>query len=138
MVTCFSEKIPVAPILENHDGSDVTMALPVTFSSENITKFIASDVNIFPETIASFVINRNIERSPRQTNARENLTRYPCSHGNPCGFWPYEGHARRVLLDYVESICYCPDGIRCLRYSDNINLRMYVFRCNFTNSTLSA
>ncbi|CAL1266721.1 unnamed protein product [Larinioides sclopetarius] len=51
-----------------------------------------------------------------------------CSGSTPCGWEIYQPATRSVEY-FVKSPCDCPSGTECLRYSDDISIAAYVFRC---------
>ncbi|PRD33867.1 UNVERIFIED_CONTAM: hypothetical protein NCL1_16380 [Trichonephila clavipes] len=51
-----------------------------------------------------------------------------CSGSTPCG-WEIYQPATRTTDFFVQSPCECPSGTRCMRYSDDISIAAYVYKC---------
>ncbi|GFQ89870.1 uncharacterized protein TNCT_372061 [Trichonephila clavata] len=51
-----------------------------------------------------------------------------CSGSTPCG-WEIYQPATRTTDYFVKSPCECPGGTRCMRYSDDISIAAYVYKC---------
>ncbi|KAG8193916.1 hypothetical protein JTE90_011471 [Oedothorax gibbosus] len=51
-----------------------------------------------------------------------------CSGSTPCGWEIYRPESR-VSDFFVNSPCQCADGMRCVRYRDDISIAAYIYRC---------